>query len=408
VRRALAAAVAIAVIGLGAAWGDAPIRPRSEYVYPEQSIPLRFSHARHQALALQCVLCHGSALTSTDARDDHLPDHTFCALCHPMQVPNAAELYPPSACDDCHVGYTEGRPEHCGPTGQPLETAPPPEPVVAPAARLTFGHAVHVDAGIPCLDCHPGVDQADLATRDHLPAMADCMGCHDGIQAASECTTCHLQGDEGRFLTDMGGGVTLQPTGQLRPDDHGHPRWLQLHEASAKADASTCDSCHAPQDCLDCHDGIDKRLDLHPADWTMTHGLEASRRSQDCYACHEIEADCQSCHTQAAVLPGAFPSPINEANPGQLRFHPDGWEGVVGEIPGPEHHSHRARRSLDTCQSCHLGDEARCIECHQSLSSPHPRSWLEDQGAWRFGQGDGSVCLECHVPGDPLLQGLER
>jgi hypothetical protein len=409
-RALLVALVALCGVGLSltTARGDGPVRPRSVDVYPEQSIPLRFSHARHQALGLQCVVCHGAAATSTDARDDHFPDHTICALCHPMQAPNAAELYPPSGCDDCHVGFVGGLPEHCGPTGLPLPSSPLPDPVVAPPARLTFSHAVHVDAGVPCLECHVGVDGGDLGTREHLPTMADCMACHDGIQAASECTTCHLQGDEGRFLTDLGGGRLLMPTGQLRPDDHTHPRWLQLHESPARADDSSCNACHAPQDCLDCHDGVDKRVDLHPADWTMSHGLEASRRSQDCYACHEVEADCQTCHRQAAVLPGSFPSPTRETDPGSLRFHPEGWGGDVGAIPGLDHHSHQARRSLDTCQSCHLGDEDRCIECHQSLSSPHPRSWLEEQGDWRYGQGDGAVCLRCHVPGDPNIAGTGR
>jgi hypothetical protein len=408
-RLAIAALVVGLLLGLAAAAvAGAPARERSPYVYPDQSLPITFSHQRHAALALQCVVCHMGAVGSEDVRDDHMPDHTICALCHPMQVPNAAELFPPSGCPDCHPGYVDGRPEHCDPMGQPLPDAPPPDPVLAPTARLTFGHKVHVDAGIPCLDCHAGVDQADLATREHLPSMADCMGCHDGYEAPSECTTCHLQGDEGRFLTELGGIELFLPAGRLRPDDHGHPRWLQVHESAARTDEASCNGCHAPQDCLDCHDGVDKRVDLHPADWKMTHGMEAQHRTLDCLACHDVVADCQDCHTEARVTAGVFPSPLSEIDPGNLRFHPVGWGGVVGEIPGPEHHSHQARRSLDTCVTCHTGDEARCIECHSSLTSPHPRSWQEDAGRWRYGQGDGRVCLECHDPGDPNIAAVGR
>lgn len=404
--RAAALAAITCLAGAAAALGAPPL---STAIYPEQSIPVQFSHQRHAALALQCVVCHGKVPASTDARDDNNPGHEICALCHPMQASTAADLWPPSACDDCHPGFTVGLPEHCGPRGEPLPGTPQPDPVVVPPARLSFSHQAHVDLGTPCLDCHAGIDQAGLGTREHLPSMSDCLSCHDGHQAAAECTTCHLQGDEGLILQDLGGGATLQPQGRIRPDDHGQPRWPVLHESAARADIASCEACHPPQDCLDCHDGVDKRVDIHPADWTMTHGLEAMRRSQDCLACHEAEADCDSCHRQAAVVPGPFPSSVSAENPGSLRFHPVGFAGQVGEVAGAEHHGHQARRSLDTCQACHASDEDRCIQCHSTGQvSPHPRRWLEDQGNWAYGQGDGTVCLRCHLPGDPNIAGVGR
>ena len=374
---------------------------RDVQLMPEQTIALTFSHQVHIELGVQCQLCHGGVLTSVDARDRNIPTHTQCAICHRMELPNAGEMFPKAACTSCHPGYDAGAPEHLGAGFMPLADAPAPDPLVLPPALLTFPHQVHIDQGVPCLDCHEGVDTAALATRDHLPNMATCLGCHTGSKASAECTTCHLQGMAGRVLTELGGSRPLKPAGRFRPDDHTDPRWLKIHQAAARADLHACESCHTTSFCLDCHDGTQKPLALHPADWVMTHGLEAQRRTLDCYACHEIQADCNACHVSAAIVPGQFPSPLNVESPGTKRFHPVGWAGVAGEIPGADHHSHQARRALETCEACHGQDE--CLVCHRSSVNPHPRSWAEPSPGFGFGQGDGQVCLTCHIAGDPNL-----
>jgi len=402
VRAALAVfATLLLVSGLAVA-REPTSAPRSLEVYPEQSLPLTFSHQGHLSQGLQCVTCHQGVTASEETRDSLQPDHAVCRLCHLMQAPNAHELYPKSACTTCHGGLVGGTPAHVGPTGMPTADAPQPDRVVIPPARVTFSHKLHIDLGTPCLQCHAGVDQATLATRDHLPTMATCLGCHNGGQAPGECTTCHLQGDGGRILTTMAWTEVLKPSGRFRPDDHSDPRWLTIHRSAARVDEASCSSCHDTGFCLSCHDGDDKRIDLHPADWTMTHGLEAQRRTLDCMACHDVESDCRSCHTEAALIPGEFPTD-------DLRFHPVGWGGAAGEIPGPEHHSFQARRSLETCDACHGGaGEGLCLECHAGLVNPHPASFAEDPGAWRYGQGEGGVCLRCHTPSDPLLDSIRQ
>jgi hypothetical protein len=373
-------------------------------VMPEQSIPLTFSHKTHIENGAQCQLCHSAALTSTDARDHNIPTHKECAICHRMEQDDGEAMFPKAACSTCHTGYEGGTNAHIGPDFMPLPDAPKPDALVLPPSRITFPHKTHIDQGVPCLDCHAGVDVADLATREHLPNMATCLGCHTGSKAPAECTTCHLQGTGGRILTDLGGNQPLTPSGRFRPDDHSDPRWLKIHQAGARADFGSCESCHATSFCLDCHDGTQKPLTLHPADWVMTHGLEAQRRTTDCYACHEVQADCNACHTAAAVVPGQFPSPLNADDPGNKRFHPEGWRGVAGEIPSATHHSHQARRALETCEACHGQD--LCLECHQTAVNPHPESWAEPSAGFQFGQGDGQVCLTCHIAGDPNLTGI--
>jgi len=402
-RRLWVLGLLLGLAGVALAAPDEPKQERSLVLMPEQSIPLNFDHKRHLDQGLQCIVCHSAANDSTEATDSLIPNHTQCGLCHRMEQPNAAEMFPKAACSTCHSGF-EGQPSQIGPPPHYVVTeGPRPPPVHIPPARITFSHSKHLAQGVPCLQCHEGVDETQLATREHLPTMRTCLECHTGGEAPSECTTCHLQGDGGRLRTSFEGEV-IQPKGRFRPDDHGDPRWLKIHQSAARVDTNSCESCHATQFCLNCHDGVVEDTRLHPADWVLTHGLEAQRRTVDCFACHEVQADCTSCHTAAEVVPGAFPGVRGEAE-ATSRFHPPGWAGVPGEIPPADHHSFQARRALETCEACHSVD--LCNECHSVLVNPHPDSY-GTEGNWRFGQGDGTMCLQCHRPGDPNLSRLGR
>jgi c(7)-type cytochrome triheme protein len=402
---AFAAVAGLVLFSLPAVGGEPA--PRSLQIIPEQQIPLTFSHTLHRTSGVACVVCHGSVQQSVQAADDNLPDHTICGLCHRMEQPAAAEMYPKAACSTCHEGFTDGTHEHVGPapTFAPVAGAPRPAPVVIEAARLHFSHQLHLNGGIECTTCHEGIENATKATRAHLPGMDTCLTCHNGREAPDACTTCHLQGDGGRVRTDLGEAWDLlKPSGRFRPDDHFQDQWIRHHEAAARVDEESCNSCHKPQECLDCHDGVAKVRELHPADWVMTHGLEAMRTDLNCRSCHDAGTFCRDCHTRAGVKPGSFPGRTSDP-PGNLQFHPEGWGGLAGEIPGAEHHSHQARRSLQSCESCHAQDD--CLECHVFVN-PHPRGWSEAPDNFRFGQGDGEVCMTCHQPGDPDVSRVGR
>lgn len=398
--RPLVLAILAVLLGAGVFAAEVDDGPRSTVIYPEQQLPLVFDHARHLQMGVQCQLCHGPVMRSGSALDRNLPGHATCGICHAMTAPNAAELFPKAGCETCHVGFTAGRPEHLAPDKSPIPGSPTPAPVVVPAARLTFSHQRHLDTGATCADCHVGVERAAMATRDHLPSMVRCLQCHDGRKAPNACTTCHLPGEGGLVRTAME-GERLRPAGRFRPDDHGRPDWIRQHESAARDDETTCLSCHKQSDCLDCHDGVQKPV-VHPGNWILTHGLEAQRRTLSCEGCHEPERFCKGCHEGASLQPGLFPSPTGDP-PGSSRFHPAGWAGALGELPTTEHHSHVARRSLETCRACH--DSTECVACHQFVS-PHPAQWGEEPpGA---GRGDGTVCLTCHEPNDAVLDGTRH
>ena len=57
---------------------------RSRVIYPDQTIPLRFSHKNHLAKDIACDSCHQAALTSVSAKDRLLPTEEDCAVCHPI------------------------------------------------------------------------------------------------------------------------------------------------------------------------------------------------------------------------------------------------------------------------------------------------------------------------------------
>ncbi|MCO4772330.1 MAG: hypothetical protein KDA24_20010 [Deltaproteobacteria bacterium] len=399
-KRALLLSVAFVLLA-STAWSSGPKAPRSNDVYPAQEIPLRMVHKRHLDNGLVCEVCHSTVLTSTQVSDRNLPGHQLCAACHRAELPNAHEQFPKSGCSDCHEGWTEGLPEHLGADLLPRADAPQPPPIVIPPALLTFSHQKHLDQGAVCLDCHKGVDQADRATVQHLPTMYTCLTCHDGRKAPDECTTCHLQDPgTGRQATALDGDP-MAPGGRFRPDDHRDPEWLHRHEFAARADQDQCSSCHEQRQCLECHDGVQKLQRIHPGDWQMTHGLQATRRDLECKACHDSQDFCADCHDRVQTSMGQFPGQRGDP-PGDARFHPPGWKGELGEIPDAEHHSFQARRSLETCQTCHQPDQ--CVECH-SFVNPHPDSYT-DAGNWRYGAGEGEVCSTCHLPGDARLEGL--
>src|SRR5438046_1418861 len=78
-----AAASATSAIGRPAYSDDgAP----STIIFPLQSLPLTFSHAKHLGRApdLQCVDCHDSAQDSKSAVDLLTPGEDACTMCHPI------------------------------------------------------------------------------------------------------------------------------------------------------------------------------------------------------------------------------------------------------------------------------------------------------------------------------------
>lgn len=361
-------------------------------VYPDGSTPLRFDHAKHAALGLECARCHAAADTSVRPGDRLLPAEAVCFECHDPRTRPARD----PGCDACHPGYA--------PTALPrdprqtLLARPLPAPLEVPTAALIFGHRPHLARGATCADCHRGVEASSDAAERFLPDMATCVDCHMRSNASLACATCHPSGPDGVLLTDLPGGKLL-PKGRFHPADH-RGAFAENHGALARADGAYCAQCHVPgatlrqPGCDRCHADQVKPLSLHPADYVRTHGIDA-RRAADCVGCHRQQSFCLDCHTRSGVTLVPGPTAFGRSA-ADTRFHPAGFVGSATEPPGPNHHRHAARRNLRDCTSCHR--ESDCVTCHAAdaaiglrAPSPHPPGF-DCATLDRNARG----CMKCH------------
>ncbi len=361
----------------------------SHAIFPAQSIPLRFDHARHLAIGgVTCVRCHAAAATSEASGDRLLPGEGACAPCHAIDraeplkaVPAGA---PPARCDACHVGWSPAAPQRVA-------------RVAVPPPNLHFSHRAHVARGQRCESCHASVRRVGLATRLELPAMRSCLACHRaGGGAPDRCATCHLTEPDGVLRTRFPEGWLNPPT-WMRGLRHDADFWF-THRISAAQDATRCAACHRDDDCAACHDGRVRDRRTHPNDYLTQHPLEARTAPERCGSCHRQASFCVACHERVGVAQSSSPA---ARAPG--RFHPPA-ELWSGRVPSPRHHGIEARRSLSACVSCHA--ERDCVSCHATAGmggaarSPHPPGFAARCGALL--RASERPCRQCHDDLDAL------
>ncbi len=374
----------------------------SAVIFPEQDMPLRFSHAKHTAL-VECVDCHMTAGDSLRASDDNLPREASCLDCHDVKAATEGKpVEAPSSCDTCHPGFQpKWLPGATFADTRQVEVHPPA--VHMPVPNLKFNHKIHMAKGATCETCHGTMKDIDLATRENaLPLMSTCLTCHDGKKAADSCKTCHLTDPSGKVDWDL-------PTGKLAPEgwyfmDAHDDKWLAGHRNVANLGDENCYSCHTQKDCLDCHNGVKKPIKIHPNNWITQHAMQARKDQPACSSCHRSQAFCVDCHQLTKVVRDG---PEASRAPGSLQFHPEGWM-EVGQR-STNHHSFAAQRNIQACASCHT--EQTCISCHATEGlggayaySPHPPGWSSSGACARMRNKNERVCYKCHTPSDPELQ----
>jgi hypothetical protein len=412
----------------------APAAPSvpSPLIYPAETIPLLFDHARHARLGATCEGCHVAAQTSTLAADNLIPPEAACRGCHKIDRAQPMKTVPAgqgaARCDACHIDPSGVGWMPSGPFAQPPR-------VVLARPNLKFNHRIHAVRGIACALCHASADTAGLVTRADLPMMALCLGCHvggknegktDGKQATARCTACHLAEPDGRVRVKLasaatvavGGTGLLMPSGALKGLDAHGPTFRTDH-GHAGREESYCLTCHRRNDCIDCHGGVVKPPDIHPADYVSLHVTDARRNTPDCSSCHRLQTFCVGCHQRTGVSAdpeGGVPGhqPANPFGTGtQLKqFHPPGWvrdaSGAVITTPRPNSHALQAKRNIRTCVSCHR--EESCLECHSTdpargpSFSPHGPGFGATARCHFLAARNRRACLKCHALGTPALE----
>ena len=381
----------VPLLVLAVAFGAAVVRAEddrslswSPVVYPEQRLPLVFSHRIHLAKGATCATCHPNATTSRSSYDNLIPTEAACRVCHPIDRTDPTKVVagaPPAACVACHPGW---RPEV------------PVARVYLTPSPLKFDHSKH--ATTPCVRCHGDLAKVDLATTRQLPTMSSCLSCHTDGTEERRCADCHV--------TRAGGQVETQfPHGDLVPrstgmgDAHGM-NFAKDHKQEARQVGATCTACHDRSECLACHQGVTKPMEFHPGNYVLTHSVEAKRGTPDCSACHRAQSFCVACHERSGVGTRVT-TDFDATLPGRA-FHPPGW-ATAGM--GPNRHKDEARRNITACASCHREED--CLTCHSNEpgklnASPHPRGWRGSARCEALDRGNRRMCLRCHITQDEL------
>jgi len=233
---------------------------------------IRFSHAVHAREQVRCLDCHEGVDADHDAPGArHMPTMQSCHRCHGGPSPSA-----PDTCATCHVTLPDGR----------LRSQFPDGTLDPPAWLFEMNHDrdflvrhrwVGADHGEECASCHEE---------------NDCVDCHDG---------------------------------RIRPVDRVHPNdYLTIHPQMARRDDNQCTSCHSTQNfCLECHARLGvstvsapdvrsaSRYHPPPEVWLrgpVLHGREARRSMTTCVSCH-AENDCVDCHGVSGIGGGISPHP---------------------------------------------------------------------------------------------------
>lgn len=122
---------------------------------PVQPVP--FSHALHNGqLGIDCRYCHigvDQGATST------VPTAQTCMNCHSVIRTDSAALAP------VRESYASGDPIKWVKIHQMPD-------------YVYFNHAVHVNRGISCVECHGQVNEMDVVTHSKPLSMGFCLDCH--------------------------------------------------------------------------------------------------------------------------------------------------------------------------------------------------------------------------------------
>lgn len=265
----------------------------------------------------------------------------------------ALESVTNDSCKDCHkdAETAENMENRLVPTSKEVceschdKTDPIPDRVVlrmAPSV-IDFSHQLHSD--IACKDCHEKVITDEyLPLRQGIPQHEKCAECHEDIVPSTKeemnvfkqtCETCHKT--------------------KIMPRNH-YENWMKVHKIEAAgAYSAECATCHADNsNCTTCHAGGVFRPESHDLSWIQTHGIHVRNDIQNCQSCH-ADDDCQDCHRNRGVSGSSGYRQTYD-----LGQHPPGWNS---DIPNTgNHHSMTARMQLDSCKTCHMPSD--CRSCH--------------------------------------------
>ena len=150
--------IVITVLGVTAVAGVSYyLTPKYARVGYAPTQPVAYNHYLHaEQLGLDCRYCHSYVDESGHA---NVPDSATCMNCH-SQVKKDSPLLEP-----VRKSYE---------TGEPIEWVR----IHKVPDYVYFNHAVHVNRGISCVECHGNINEMEVVYHDQPLTMAFCLECH--------------------------------------------------------------------------------------------------------------------------------------------------------------------------------------------------------------------------------------
>lgn len=407
---------------------DGVVQEPIEWAPPAASPPsnLRFQHGQHVDWAARrdtvvgCSDCHTP--TGSPWMTVRRAVTGQCLSCHGIATEHLEA--PDSTCRSCHLPLVEA----VGLTMERVSRFPEPRSHRREGFATGEGHGALATrvAGAPvapscatchardfCLVCHvnaPEVaaiqalreDPRSLALRatleppeSHRAAdfgvthggaarqrLEGCVSCH----TRESCLSCHRAVPEVvARLPAAGPGRGVGAKVVRRPPASHGDGYVERHSTAAAVRSQTCAGCHVQADCLQCHRPEDVSRQLYHGDGFLSrHPAAAYSRAADCAGCHNPGEFCASCHQQAGlVAKGVLRSGYHDAKQ-MFAFG----------------HGEAARRSLESCVSCHA--ERDCLTCHSALGGRRFNPHGPDFDAARLRKLNPGMCTVCHggrIPG---------
>ena len=227
-----------------------------------------------------------------------------------------------------------------------------------------FAHALHIEEGLGCEDCHMPDGGMDPA-----PAKVEfCLECHEDPKQGSDGVRNYFERIQGAK-----GGYAI-------PSHWASDELVAHHPAHAKAEIA-CDECHGS-----------------PVDGALVKPRSAALMTR-CIACHEkmsesvqtAPADCKTCHTRILA-------PMHAA----ISLH---HAEEQRDCFGCHDRANRDRLRLASGRTLPFENSyLLCGQCH----GPKLRDWRDGLHGKRTGEWGGKrkylLCVHCHTPHDPRIK----
>ncbi|MBI2843061.1 MAG: hypothetical protein HYX78_06640 [Armatimonadetes bacterium] len=368
------------------------------YKFKKNKSNVRIPHELHvEQVGASCTDCHYNLVH--DRREHktnrppmegclskcHASDAKNCRKCHPAGTvaPPITRTLETNTCRDCHGDFLN----------MPLSFA-----------GREYHHAKHIQNGILCGNCHSNATKHGQM----LITSADCDRCHTLKKPATHTTSWRKAHGKVAKAND----TTCETCHQDRFCDACHGiqmphkvNWRKEHAAAGVSSANVCDQCHTRDSCRACHMNMDRSP--HDSGWRSSHGITAKASQKPCANCHQNKF-CADCHGIPMPHPTQWITGHGKAAMSDARVcsrcHETGKKNDCATCHRSmkpafhtanytKTHPDMAKQKLDLCYLCH--SKAGCNNCHKT-PMPHEKDWALSHGSKGASFAANSFCYNCH------------